>query len=152
MSTIDAVTAWLAAHHAQIMYGLGLLLALLNLLIKVALWAHPLTDWVALGERNPRVASLVRLLNAVGVSPVAVLQAAIDFVRGQASPGTRAFTRSFAVSASRPLLASPAAPVDASGPPRVEMRCRKCGCTWDAAGSTPRRCPICDDPQKCAAA
>jgi hypothetical protein len=96
---------WIATHHAQIVYAVGGAFAILNFIIKVLLTFRPLTDWVAIAERRPRVAALVRLLGAIGIQPIAVAQAFVDFVRGHASPGTLADARAFQVSASRPVIA-----------------------------------------------
>lgn len=144
MNPIAYVTVWIAAHHGAIVEAGALFFLVANGAIKIALYLHPLADWVTIAERNPRVAALVRLMSAMGLSPVAILQALVDFVRGHASPGTRAFTRAFAVSASKPLI-SPAQP----GPsylPDVVMLCRRCGTTWSGPYPMPMRCSRCDDP------
>ena len=104
---MSTITAWLTAHHAQLAYSLGLLLALANGAIKIALWMHPLADWVVIAQKRPRIAALVRLLGALGIQPVAVLQAIVDFVRGKTSPGGVADAKAFATSASKPLIAPP---------------------------------------------
>lgn len=102
--------AYLTEHHAQIVYTAGGLLAALNVIITLALRFRPLTDWVALAERSPRIAALVRLMGALGIQPVPALQALIDFIRGSASPGTVAAAKTLAVSSSAPLIAPPPAP------------------------------------------
>jgi hypothetical protein len=95
---------WLATHHAQLVYLASGALALLNAAIKLALWLHPVSDWVSIAERKPRVAALVRLMSAIGINPVSVLQSMVDLIRGQASPGTIASAKAYAVSASKPLI------------------------------------------------
>jgi len=125
--------AWLAAHHALVLYLVGGFFAAANLAIKVALYFHPLADWVALAEKNPRVAALARLMSAVGVQPVAVLQAIVDFVRSKASPGTLAFARSQATEASRPLIAPP---------DLTASRCPCCGGVAPATATSRARAKI----------
>lgn len=117
--------AWLSAHHALVLYVTGGLFALANLAIKVALYYHPLADWVTLAEQNPRVAALARLMAALGIQPVAVLQSIVDFIRSKASPGTLAFARSQATSASRPLIAPP------------DLSATRCSCCGGVTPATP---------------
>jgi hypothetical protein len=98
------------AHHAEIVYSAGLALAALNVAITFALRFAPLTTWVTIAEKSPRVAALVRLMGALGIQPVPVLQALIDLIRGNASPGTLASAKTLDVSSSKPLIAPPALP------------------------------------------
>jgi len=98
---------FVAANHATIAYSVGVFLATLNMAIKLALYFHPLADWVTIAEKRPRVAALVRLLDAVGISPVTVLQAVIDLIRGEASKGAVASAKALQVSASKPLISPP---------------------------------------------
>ena len=148
MSTYAEVVAFVQSHHAQIAYSIGVMFMVANFAIKFLLYLHPLTDWVTIAEENPRVAALVRLMGALGIQPIAVLQALVDFVRGHASPGTMAFAKSFATSASAPLISPPGAVAAKRAPdgPHVEFHCRACGCCWALGG--PTRCPRCDDPEK----
>lgn len=99
--------AWLTAHSTQIGYVVGAGITAMNLLIKLALWLHPVADWVAIAQRRPRLAALVRLLDALGISPISAVQAAIDLVRNEASKGTIAQAKALAVSASKPLISPP---------------------------------------------
>jgi hypothetical protein len=96
-------------HHAQITYALATFLFILNLVIKIALWLHPIADWVALAQKRPRLAALLRLSLALGINPISVLQSIVDIVRNAASPGTVASMQAFKVSASAPLIASKSA-------------------------------------------
>ena len=41
-------------------------------------------QWEALAEQNPRYAAVARLLRAVGVDPVKLIESAVDIVRGEA--------------------------------------------------------------------
>jgi hypothetical protein len=100
------------------MYALGIVAMVLNVVIKLALRAHSLEEWLAIAEKKPRVAALVRLLDALGISPISVVQSLIDLVRNTASPGTMASARAMSVSASKPLIAPPDAP---------KACCEKCG-------------------------
>ena len=93
--------------HAEIVYAIGALFTALNLAIRLALFFHPLADWVAIAQRQPRLAALVRLLDALGISPVSVLQAFVDLVRGEASKGTLASARAMA----RKVFPVPAGPM-----------------------------------------
>jgi hypothetical protein len=92
-------------HHSQIVYATGILLAIINLSIKLALNLHPLTDWVALAQTKPRLAALIRLSEALGINPISALQSLIDFFRKEASPGTLAAAKAIGVSAATPLIA-----------------------------------------------
>lgn len=96
---------YLKAHHAAIAYTGGGILAALNIVITYMLKIESLQDWVAVAEKNPRIAALVRLLGAVGIQPIPVLQALIDLIRGTASPGTLASAKTLAVSSSTPIIA-----------------------------------------------
>lgn len=46
-------------------------------------------QWEALAEKNPRYAAIARLLRAVGVDPVKLIESAVDIVRGEAQTRTR---------------------------------------------------------------
>jgi len=85
---------------------LASVLAAINFLIKWMLILHPVADWVALAEKNPRLASLARLMLALGINPVSAVQALVDLLRGTASPGLKASVKSAVVSASAPLIVS----------------------------------------------
>jgi hypothetical protein len=101
---MHVVVAFIALHHVQIVYLGGLTLATLNTIIQVALRLQPLADWVAVAERWPRVAALVRVLGAIGIQPIPVLQALIDLLKGTASRGTLSSAKTLAVSSSAPLF------------------------------------------------
>lgn len=101
MSTWLVITSWIAAHHAYAVEAAGGALFVINLMLKLM----PLQNWVALAERSPRIAALVRLLGGLGIQPITVLQAFIDFLRGHTSPGGAAEARAFQISASKPLIA-----------------------------------------------
>ena len=103
---MNALIAYLSAHHAQLAEAFGAGLGLVNLLIKLALWVHPVQDWVALAEKRPRLAALLRLSMALGIEPVNAIQSAIDLLRNEASKGTLASMQAFKVSASKPLISS----------------------------------------------
>lgn len=107
MNQLTALYAYFAAHHAQFAEAATAALALLNFLVKIALWLHPIPDWVALAEKRPRLAALLRLSMALGVNPISVLQSLTDLVRNEASKGTKASIQAFGVSASRPLFSPP---------------------------------------------
>lgn len=98
------VTNWILAHHVLLAYSSGAFFFTLNLAIKVALYFHPITDWVALAQKNPRLVSLMRLSLALGINPVSVLQSIVDLVRAEASKGTLASVKATAISASKPLI------------------------------------------------
>jgi hypothetical protein len=100
---MQAILAWFAVHHADFVEVAMGVLFVVNLLLKIM----PLTDWVTLAEKSPRVAALVRLLGGLGIQPVTVLQALIDLLRGSTSPGGAAAAKAFQVSASKPLIAPP---------------------------------------------
>lgn len=102
---MNPLTQYLAAHHAQIAYTLGGIFMVLNFTIKIALRFHPIEDWVLVAERYPRIAAIVRLLEALGISPISAIQSVIDFIRNEASPGTIAAAQALKVSASRPVIA-----------------------------------------------
>jgi hypothetical protein len=108
-------------HHAQIAYSATTALAALNLVITFALRIMPLDGWVVFAERNPRVAALVRLLGALGIMPVPVLQALLDIIRGTASPGTTAAAKALSVSSSKPVF-SPPTPKSDRPTPRDPMK------------------------------
>jgi hypothetical protein len=88
--------AWIQAHEAV---TIGTVFAVVNGAIKVILWLHPIPDWVAIFERNPRVAAFVRLLAALGINPVSALQALADLLLARTSVSTRAAIHSMTVSA-----------------------------------------------------
>lgn len=102
------VLAWYASHHAEVHEIIGLTFLLINGLVTLMLRIQPLTNWVAVAERSPRIAALVRLLGALGIQPVQILQALVDLLRGTASPGTLASAKTLQVSSSKPLIAPPA--------------------------------------------
>lgn len=45
-------------------------------------------QWEALAQKNPRYAALARMLRAVGVDPVKLIESAVDIVRGEAQTRT----------------------------------------------------------------
>jgi len=40
-------------------------------------------EWEKLAERSPRYAAIARMLRAIGLDPVKLLQSLVDFVRGE---------------------------------------------------------------------
>jgi hypothetical protein len=110
----SAIVTYLIAHPEVIV---GAFFGVLNAIITFLLYLNPsLANWVSIAEKSPRIASLVRLLGALGIQPIQALQAIIDFVRGHASPGTLASAKNLQVSSSRPLI-SPASPSPPPPPP-----------------------------------
>ncbi len=91
-------------------FTIGSALTTLNFIVKYMLILHPVADWVTLAEKNPRLASLARLLSAIGINPVSAVQALVDLLRGSVSPGTKAELRAALVSASSPVIAPAKAP------------------------------------------
>ncbi len=104
------IVGFVTDHHGFVVEIGGALLAILNVVITMALRIEPLQDWVSVAEKSPRIAAFVRLLGASGIQPVPVLQALIDLIRGQASPGTLASAKTLQVSSSKPLISPPAPP------------------------------------------
>lgn len=102
---MNNIIAFYAAHHAEVHEVLALVFLLVNGLITIMLRLAPLTSWVAIAEKNPRIAAIVRLLGAVGIQPVQILQSLIDLLRGTASPGTLASAKTLQVTSSAPLIA-----------------------------------------------
>jgi len=98
---------WIVMHHGQIVGYLVEGSVVLNGVIQFALYLQPLSSWLAMAERRPRVAALVRLLLAVGVNPLSALQSVIDLVRNEASKGSLASAKALEVSVSRPLISPP---------------------------------------------
>jgi hypothetical protein len=123
---------------------------LLNLAITIALRFHPLVQWVDIAQRRPRLAAAVRLMKALGIDPVAALQALADFVRNEASPGTKASAAAFQVQASKPLFAPaggiPASQVTTLSPPSLGgvpiKSCPGCRVSWS---TPPDACPQCGE-------
>jgi hypothetical protein len=112
---MTALIAWFVAHKHEIVYGVGAFVTALNLVITFMLRLAPLTSWVAVAERSPRVAAFVRLMGALGIQPLPVIQALIDLIRGTASPGTLASAKTLQVSSAKPLIA----PASAGTPPKA---------------------------------
>ena len=45
-------------------------------------------EWEALAEQSPRYAAFARMLRAIGLDPVKLIQAGADLIRGQAKKAT----------------------------------------------------------------
>lgn len=58
---------------------------LVSAVINVALDLKPLSAWVSDAEKNPRVASFASLMSAIGLDPLACVQAVVNFVTAKAA-------------------------------------------------------------------
>ena len=75
--TASQIVHWITDHAAA-------LWPVVSALLLVALRARTPEQWVALGERSPRVQGVVRLLRAVGLDPAKALSALGQIVTGRA--------------------------------------------------------------------
>ena len=75
--TASQIVHWITDHAAA-------LWPVVSALLLVALRARTPEQWVALGERSPRVQGVVRLLRAVGLDPAKALSALSQIVTGRA--------------------------------------------------------------------
>lgn len=78
---VHALTAWLAAHPAVTGYLIATAVAVYR--------SRTAAQWVALGERVPRVQGLIRLARGGGFDPVRVLEGAMQVVTGRRIPDPR---------------------------------------------------------------
>ena len=62
-----------------ILLGWFLVTAILNYMMRTRTAA----EWEELARSNPRYAAVARMLRAVGLDPVKLIQSVIDFVRGE---------------------------------------------------------------------
>jgi hypothetical protein len=108
--TLQSAWTFYLAHAAAIHLAVPIVCGALYTVIQVMLRLAPLASWVAIAEKSPRVASFVRLLGALGIQPLPALQALIDMLRGQASPGTVASAAALEVSSAKPLISPPPKP------------------------------------------
>lgn len=67
-----------------ILLGWFVVTAIINYLMRT----KTAEEWEALAHKSPRYAALARLLRAVGLDPVKLLQSLVDFVRGEAQRRT----------------------------------------------------------------
>ena len=104
---MSEILAFYAANHAEIHEIAAGVLLFLNVLVTFMLRLAPLQNWLEFAEKNPRVAAFVRLLGALGIQPLSILQALLDILRGTASKGTLASAKSLQVSVASPVI-SPA--------------------------------------------
>lgn len=63
-----------------ILLGWFVLTAIVNYLLRT----KTAEEWEQLAQKSPRYAAFARMLRAIGLDPVKLIQAAIDFVRGEA--------------------------------------------------------------------
>lgn len=80
--TASQVLEWLSSHWSAAW-------PIVSALLIVALRARTPEEWVALGERSPRVQGALRLLRAVGLDPVKALSALAQVVTGRAPERSR---------------------------------------------------------------
>ncbi len=77
MEYINIAWQWIAAHPLYAWIALSIVI---NLLLRL----RSTEQWVELCEKSPRIASIIRLLRAVGIDPVKALEAGIATVNGKA--------------------------------------------------------------------
>jgi len=75
--TAHQILEWLYAHAVA-------LWPVVSALLIIALRARTPEEWIAMGERSPRVQGVVRLLRAIGLDPVKALAALGQIVTGRA--------------------------------------------------------------------
>ena len=75
--TASQILEWLSSHAVA-------LWPVVSALLIIALRTHSPEEWVALGERSPRVQGVIRLLRAVGLDPAKALSALAQIVTGRA--------------------------------------------------------------------
>ena len=75
--TSRQILEWLYAHAVA-------LWPIVSALLIIALRARTPEEWVAMGERSPRVQGVIRLLRAVGLDPAKALSALAQIVTGRA--------------------------------------------------------------------
>lgn len=75
--TASQILDWLSSHAVG-------LWPVVSALLIVALRARTPEEWVAMGERSPRVQGVIRLLRAVGLDPAKALSALAQIVTGRA--------------------------------------------------------------------
>lgn len=80
--TSSQILDWLSSHWSAAW-------PIVSALLIVALRARTPEEWVALGERSPRVQGALRLLRAVGLDPVKALSALSQIVTGRAPERSR---------------------------------------------------------------
>jgi hypothetical protein len=105
---------WYVAHRAEVHEIIAGVLLVLNVVVTFMLRLAPLTNWVNVAEKSPRLAAVVRLLGALGIQPVQLVQALVDLLRGSVSPGTLASAKTLQISSSAPLIAPPSPKKDSS--------------------------------------
>lgn len=75
--TVSQILEWLSSHAVA-------LWPVVSALLIIALRARTPEEWVAMGERSPRVQGVIRLLRAVGLDPAKALSALAQIVTGRA--------------------------------------------------------------------
>jgi len=75
--TAHQILAWLSTHATAAW-------PVVSALLIIALRARTPEEWVAMGERSPRVQGVIRLLRAVGLDPAKALSALAQIVTGRA--------------------------------------------------------------------
>ena len=74
---MNTVIQFLTEHQAvAIAVGLYALTAILNLLLRF----KTVEQWVAFGEKYPRLQNMIRMLRAVGLDPVKLVKSILDFI------------------------------------------------------------------------
>ena len=75
--TASQILDWLSSHAVA-------LWPVVSALLIIALRARTPEEWVAMGERSPRVQGFIRFLRAVGLDPAKALSALAQIVTGRA--------------------------------------------------------------------
>lgn len=85
--TMSLMMAWASEH-------LAVLWPILSALLVLVLRSRTPEDWVALGERSPRLQGVIRLVRALGLDPVKAVSALTQIVtaRAPAPPAARPAT------------------------------------------------------------
>lgn len=102
--TMSLMMAWASEH-------LAVLWPILSALLVLVLRSRTPEDWVALGERSPRLQGVIRLVRALGLDPVKAVSALVQIVTARAPAPPAA-----------PTAAPPAAPREGqSGGARLDL-------------------------------
>ena len=75
--TASQILDWLSSHAPA-------LWPVVSALLIIALRTRSPEEWIAMGERSPRVKGVIRLLRAVGLDPAKALSALVQIVTGRA--------------------------------------------------------------------
>ena len=75
--TAHQILEWLSSHAVA-------LWPVVSALLIIALRTRSPEEWIAMGERSPRVQGVIRLLRAVGLDPAKALSALVQIVTGRA--------------------------------------------------------------------